>query len=113
MALQVKYEHPTSKQVYPEAYLRIQKIQTAHLDYEFFAKSDKEGVEEELRWITRLENIVTVFVWSDDVARDNRAIVVHWFTFEFDYELSSPENIYTQAYKWLNDKKFDGSALDV
>lgn len=113
MALQVKYEHPTSKQVYPEAYLRIQKIQTAHLDYEFFAKSDKEGVEEELRWITRLENIVTVFVWSDKVARDNRAIVVHWFTFEFDYDLTNPTNIYTQAYEHLNKLKFNNLAMNV
>lgn len=113
MALQTNYEHPNNHIIYPEAYVRIQKIQSANLDYEFFAKSDKEGVEEELRWITRLENIVTVFVWPDKIARDNRAQVVHWFTFEFDYDLSSSTNIYAQAYEHLNKTRFGGNALDV
>ena len=112
MALQTKLELPDG-QIFETAYIRIQKIQTANLDYEFFVKSDKEGVEEELRWITNLENIATVFVWADDVARKNRAHVVHWFTFNFDYELELSDNIYTQAYHRLNQDKFGGNAINV
>lgn len=97
MALITQLELPTGE-VFPSAYFKIQKINTANVDYEYFEKSDKENIEEELRWVTRLETEVVMFVWADNMARENRATAIHWFSFKFDYDLDLPTNLYSQAY---------------
>jgi hypothetical protein len=112
MALKVNYIMPDSEYV-EGAYLRIVKMSTANVDYEFYEKSDKPDVEEELKWVTRLENEATIYVYSDEGARANRAQVIHWFNFKFGYELDSVYNLYEQAYQQLNKYKYGNEGLDV
>lgn len=102
MALQAKVE--LENQIFEEAYVRIQKIQSANIDYE-------QIIDDTLTYTSRLENIATVFVWVDKLARTNRAIPSHWFVFNFEYDLES--NIYEQAYNQLNARKFNGLAINV
>lgn len=113
MALEVKqYQPSNSDQLFENAYLRIQKIVTANLDYEYF--ENIPGTEDQkLSWMTRLENIATIFVWGDKGARDNRAQILDHFIFYFDCDLSSDENIYAQAYSHLKSKFGDENVTDV
>ena len=113
MALQVKNYETREGIILNDAYLRVFNVTVSNNDYEFFANSDEPDVFQKLEWVTRVEGHMNVYVWSDEGARKNRAVAVYCFTVEFNYYFKSTDNIYTQAYKWLNDKKFDGSALDV
>ena len=101
MALKVKNFELPDGLILEEAYLRIQSISTANIDYEFFEMISE--TEEKLSWTTRMETTATVFIWPDEIARQNRAIAVHWFTFQLDYNLSTLDNIYEQAYMKLNE----------
>ena len=111
MALKVNYTLPDNE-LLEGAYLRIQKISTTNVDYEYFEKSKKENIEEELKWTTRLENECVVYVWSDEIARANRAQVLHWFNSKFEYDLESVYNIYEQGYQQLN-KRFGNEGINV
>lgn len=87
-----------------EVYMKVQKINSVSADFEFFENINdptRPDVEQELKWIKRLENIASIYVWPDILARENRAQVIHWFTINFEYDLSAYENIYEQAYKRL------------
>jgi hypothetical protein len=91
-------------QEFPDAYLKVVKVNTASVDYEFFEPvSDPENptITERLSWVNRLESHATVYVWGDSVARNNRAYQIHWFSFTFNYDLESDKNIYQQAYDKL------------
>jgi hypothetical protein len=108
MGLKTKYilKNDTGyEQEYPEAYLKVQKVQSANPDYEFFeVVNDPEhpDIAERLSWINRLESNATVYVWADEIARKNRANPIHWFSFEFNYDLQSLDNIYQQVYAKLH-----------
>jgi hypothetical protein len=87
--------------LYQSAYFRIQKVYTANVDYERFEHVDEPGIEQRLTWETRVESKATVFVWDGPLARGNRAHPIGWFSFDFTYDLTSPRNIYQQAYDAL------------
>ena len=106
MALIVKNFELQDGTFLEEAYLKIQKIQTALVDYEFLENVDdpsRPDIAQELKWTTRQENSATIYVWSDKVARDNRAQIIHWFQVGFNYDLSIYENIYEQVYGRLKE----------
>lgn len=102
MALKVKNYELSDGTIFPEAYLRVQNVYLENKDYEYFKNSDKEDVEQELAWLTRIETRATVFVWSDELARRNRAMAAHWFNIEIGYDLSEHSNIIEQVYQKLN-----------
>ena len=90
---------------YVEAYLRIQKINTTASEYEHLKNVEdpnKPDIAQEVEWVKRVETSVTVFVWPDELARKNRAQVIDWFTFEFEYDLNGSGNIFQQAYNALH-----------
>jgi len=101
MAIKIKnYELPDST-ILEEAYLRVQNVTTAIVDYEHLQPSDKEGFELETTWIKKIETKANIFVFADEIARNNGVAAVHWFPIEFAYDLSEHSNIYEQAYKAL------------
>jgi len=112
MALITNYTTKTDE-IFETAYIKIQRIDTANIDYEFFKNSDKPDVYQELTWINRIESNMKVFVWVDQGARNNRVAAVDWFTLDFTYDLTSNDNIYTQAYKQLNKIKFNELGINV
>ena len=104
MALRVKNFELPDGTVLENAYLRIQNIKTENKDYEYFEKVEgNPEIDEILRWVTRIENEATVYVWADKIARKNRAYVLNWFKFGFEYNLSAWTNIYEQAYSKLKE----------
>lgn len=104
MALTVKSFKLPDGTILENAYLRIQSIKTENKDYEFFEKvEDNPEIDEKLSWVTRVETEATVFVWADAIARKNRAYVVNWFKFGFEYNLTEWSNIFEQAYKRLKE----------
>lgn len=112
MALIAKFITKTDE-IFENAYIKIQRIDTANIDYEFFKKSDMPDVYQELTWINRIESNMKVFVWVDQLARNNRVAAIDWFTLDFIYDINSLDNIYTQAYKQLNKIKFNNQAENV
>jgi hypothetical protein len=101
MALQLKnYELPDGT-ILEEAYIKVQNIYTAIVDYEHLKPSEIEGFELETTWIKKLESKANIFVFADELARKNSVAAIHWFPIEFDYQLSVYANIYEQAYKAL------------
>jgi hypothetical protein len=114
MALQVDFE--LDGIINRDSYLRIHKIRTQMVDYEFFKAVDdvnRPGVAEELDWVIRGETTATAYVWSDQVARKNRVQPIKHFSFEFEFDLESPKNIYQQAYEALKSTPEFSSATDV
>lgn len=104
MALQLQYTH--DKFEYQDAYIRIVKIRTAKIDMERFEivnDPDRPDVAERLTWECKMENVATFYVYSDKMARDNRVTPIHYGSFDFEYNINSPVNIYAQAYYKLRD----------
>lgn len=114
MALKTDYTLATNngyEHTYEGAYLKVVKIVTSNTDYEYFETvndPDHPEIDQKLSWVNRIESEATVYVWSDEVARKNRAQVVHWFSFTFDFDLNDIDNVYEQAYKKLH-KLFENS----
>lgn len=101
MALKLKnYELP-DETILEEAYLKVQNIHTAIVEYEHLKPSEVEGFDLETTWIKELESKANIFVYGDEVARKNGVAAVHWFPIEFNYDLSEWKNIYEQAYAKL------------
>jgi hypothetical protein len=114
MALKTNYE--LDNVIYSDAYLRIHKIRTVAVDYEYFENVDdpeRPDIAQELKWKIRLESSATAYVWNGKESRDNRAQPLKWFSFEFEYDLDSPKNIYAQAYDALKTAKEFSDAVDV
>lgn len=114
MALIHNYE--ANGEVYNNAYVRIVKVRSANVDYEMFVNvddPDRPDIAQELTWVTRIESSATAFVWPDKISRDNRAMTVAWFDFDFVFDLNSDRNIFQQAYDSLKvTNRFSGS-IDV
>lgn len=103
MAVKLKnYELPDGT-ILEEAYLRVQNVTTAIVDYEHLAPSDKEGFDLETTWIKKIETKANIFVFADKIARDNGVAAIDWFPIEFDYQLSIYANIFEQAYHALKE----------
>lgn len=104
MALQTEYTIPITQEVFENAYLKIQKISMSNIDYETYTHSDEPNIESIVTWSKRIETNVIVYVWSDAEARKNLARIVSHFSFDFDFDVESSDNIFTQIYKYLYEK---------
>lgn len=102
MAIKVKYELPDHT-ILEEAYLRVQNVTTAIVDYEHLKPSEKDGFDLETEFIKKIETKANIFVFADKVARDNGVAAIDWFPIEFDYQLSTWSSIYDQAYAKLKE----------
>lgn len=114
MALKVNFE--LDDVIYDDCYLRIHKIRTVMVDYEYFETVNDPlhpEIAERLAWKIRLESSATAYVYANKAIRDNRAQPLKWFSFDFDYELENPRNIYQQAYDALKSTKEFKDAIDV
>lgn len=101
MAIKLKnYELPDGT-ILDEAYLRVQNITTAIVDYEHLKPSEVDGFDLETEFIKKIESTANIFVFADKVARNNGVAAIHWFPIEFDYNLSEWSNIYEQVYESL------------
>lgn len=99
MALTVKnYELPDG-QILEDAYLKVQNITTAIVDYEHIQPSEVPGFDFETTYIKKIESTANIFVYADKKARENMVAAIHWFPVKFDYSLSDWSNIFEQAYK--------------
>lgn len=96
MALIVKDLELPDGQILEEAYLKVQSINTANVDYEFLEPISEN--ESKVSWLTRIETRATIFVYADKLAREHRVPALHWFSYEIEYNLSEWQNIYEQAY---------------
>lgn len=110
MALQVDFD--VDGIVYNDAYLRIQTVRSAVVDYEKFETSESDG-SERLVWVSRMESYATVYVWSDAGARANRAQPIKWFTFQYEYDIAHPDNAFKQAYIALKSSNDFANAIDI
>ena len=100
MALQGNLE--LDEEILEGVYFKIQKIQTAAEDYEFFENVNDPkhpDIAQRLTWIKRYQNSATFYVWGSEEARKNNARPIHWFPFEFKFDINSQKNIYSQAYE--------------
>jgi hypothetical protein len=97
MALKVKNFELPDKTILEEAYIRIMSISTANVDYDYL-EPVLDGDDVITRWTTRLETKANVFVYGDEIARQNRVSPMNWFEFRFDLYLDSTSNIFEQAY---------------
>lgn len=100
MALKVFNYTLPDKTTLPEAYLRVQSIVTANEEHEFL---EPVGNTEDLRvsWVNNLVTRANIYVWADELCRQNRVSPVHWFAIDVPLQLTSTENIYQQAYRAL------------
>ena len=92
----LKTDYTLNDVIHKNCYLRIHKIRTAMIDYEYFDKVDDPNrplIAEELKWKIRNENTATVYIWDDNICRENRTVPLKHFSFEFDYDLDNPRNI--------------------
>lgn len=101
MAVVVKNLELPDSTILADGYLRVQSINIAHTDKEHLVPISE--TELMATWTTQVEAKANIFIWADKVARSNRAQVQHWFTFEFDYDLSVHANIFEQAYAKLKE----------
>lgn len=104
MALTVKSFETPDGSIFENVYMKVQKVQIANADYEHFENVNdplRPDVEQELKWIKRLETTATIYVWADELCRENRAQIISWFSITFDYDLTAYENIFEQVYKKL------------
>jgi hypothetical protein len=86
------------------AYAKINNVLVQNTDYEFYENNpnyENDGIEQFLRYIKRVEATATVFVYADEIARNNNAHPLDWFTFKFDYDINSTANPFEQGYKHL------------
>ena len=82
--------------ILPDAHLKIAGITTTPEDYEYY-ETISEQVEK-VSYIIRYKNRANVYVYVDGVQMENRAHPEDWFSFEFEYDQTINENIYTTAY---------------
>lgn len=102
--------------IYRDCYLRIHKIRTQVSEYEYFetmSNSDSSKTAQVLTWKSRIETSANVYVWVDEMARQNRALPLKNFNFEFDFDLDSDRNIFQQAYDALKTTEAFSAAKDV
>jgi len=98
MALKIKSFELPDKSIVEEAYLRIATITTANVDYDYIEPL-LDSSDLITRWTTRLENKAVVYVYGDEIARQNRVSPLNWFEFRFDLDVESPS--FNQAYEGL------------
>lgn len=89
------------------AYLRIQNINTSNVDHEIYENIPGTD-DQKISWQSYIKSSATLYVWADEIARQNRTHPIHWFTIEFKYDLKDPRNIYEQAY----DQIFNSIVVD-
>lgn len=93
MALKLDYDFDGD--IYPNAYLRIQKIVLGKSDQERLVNEGDHLVSE---WDTVEDSAAKVFVYGDEEARQNNARPIHMFGIEFDY---CGGDAYSEAYEAL------------
>jgi hypothetical protein len=114
MALKVDFE--LDGIIYRDCYLRIHKVKSTMVDYEYFENvndPDRPDIAQELKWKVRMESSATAYVWESVDGRENRAQPMKWFSFDFEYDLDNDRNIYQQAYDALKSHEKFSDGLDV
>lgn len=104
MALKCKNYTKQDGTIFEDAYIRINKVRSDMVDYEFFENVDdpkNPEIAQRLTYKTKCESVATAYVYGDEIARQNRVQPVDWFSFMFDYDVHSDKNIYEQAYEQL------------
>jgi hypothetical protein len=101
MAIKVNYS--VGNDLYPGAYLKVQKIICSENMIESF--EEQEDGTELLVYTKVPETIANIFVYPDEEARQNNARPLHYFGIEFKYDPESGENIYKAAYAALKNVK--------
>lgn len=90
--------------IFENAYIRINKVRSDMVDYEFFEDVDEPEnpeIAQRLRYRVRCESVATAYVYGDQKARENRVQPTDWFSFMFDFDHECDKNIYEQAYDAL------------
>jgi hypothetical protein len=111
MAIQVNYD--LSGDLYPSAYVKVQKIVLASAEIERF--EEQEDGTTILKFDKVPENIANVFVYPDLQSRLNNARPIHYFGIEFNYDYESELNVFEQAYSAVKllERFKDEEILDV
>jgi len=109
MAIKMNYE--VGNDLYPDAYLKVQKIiGSSNTVEEYELQPDNTEV---LKLTSVPEHMANIFVYPDEEARRNNARPVHYFGIEFDYCPITGGNIYKDAYEALkNVKRFQGETME-
>lgn len=94
MAIKVNYD--LNGDLYPGAYVKVQKIVLGSTEIERF--EEQEDGTTIMKFEKVPENIANIFVYPDEEARKNNARPIHYFGIEFPYNVESNENVYTAAY---------------
>lgn len=109
MAIKVNYD--LTGDLYPGAYVKIQKIVLGSNTIEKF-EIQEDGAEI-LKYHTVPECSAVVFVYPDAEARSNQARPIHFFGIQFDYDAESGINPYTIAYEALkNIERFKDESIE-
>jgi len=93
-------------QVFEGCIFRVQRVSSVNAEFEFFENvNDPEHPEiaQKVSWTNKFENIALVYVWPDEIARNNRAQTIHTFTFEFEWNPDVYSNPFKLAYQKLKE----------
>jgi hypothetical protein len=102
MAIQTNFK--VREHIYPKAYLKIEKIISSNSDIEGYEENDGHQI---LVWKKLPIHTAVVFIYGDEIARQNNAYPIHSFHYEFEYDLKYGGNIYKKAYEALEEKLKD------
>lgn len=111
MAIQVNYD--LNGDLYPGAYVKVQKIVLGSTEIERF--EEQEDGTQILKFDKVPENIANIFVYPDEQSRKNNARPLHYFGIEFKYNVESELNVFEQAYSALKllERFKDEDILDI
>lgn len=112
MALLVSFTK--DNQIFSNCYARIVKTTTALSDKEMFVPADGENnIHEKSEMVKYPENYASIYIYLDEDCRKRAVPPLHAFTFRFDYDLGSPDNVFTQAYNAIKSATFFESVVDI
>jgi hypothetical protein len=111
MALSVTFVK--DNQIYKDAYLKVVKVSVSNTDKEFLENVDDGKIAMRSSWVKYHENFATMYIWADKDSRDRNTQTITAHTFNFDYDLNSDKNAYTQVYEQLKKSKMFESAVDI
>lgn len=109
----IKVNITFQEKVYPEAYIKINKIVTSNSDVEFYENQPDDT--QILKWLKSPTHTANVLVYSDQEARSRNVIPIDQRRFDFDYDLVGTGfgmNIYAAAYNQFKESLKVNNILD-